>query len=212
MGLSNAEIVRLRAELGYNAVQVANPYLTSFALFETIIQTYIEAGGDTTSSTSVTAQTAPTPVTLTLAAIPTDTSGNALTSLNQVVIDVDSALERATVQSLSGSTITVLLQLAHSGTYPVSVDGGVAMVREKLAYIRTLTAQIQSRAKAAGVAEADGDIKFHSPKDMNRVLGPAGAIWAQREWEREELANFIGVMYLRPLISGGGGGSAVAAY
>jgi hypothetical protein len=209
MGISNAEIVRLRAELGYNAVQVSNPYLTSYALFETVIAQYVEAGGDTTSSTPVIAQSSPTAIALTLASVPTDSNGNALVALDQVVIDVDSLLERVTVQSISGSVITVLLQLAHSGTYPVSVDGGVAMVREKLAYIRNLTAQIQKMMKAAGVSKTD-DVEFHKPNDMVRVLGPAGAVWEQREWERAELADFLGVVYLRGMREQGGG--SVTAY
>ncbi len=211
MGLSNAEVVRLRAELGYNAVQVANPYLTAFALFETVIATYVEDSGSTTSSTVVTATGgAPAVVTLTLGAIPSDNNGHSLQAGDRVWIDVDSLLEKATVRNLSGLTIDVMLALGHSGIYPVAVDGGVAMVREKLAYIRTLTDQIQSRAKAAGVKMADSDVEFHSPREMDRFLGPAGALWEQREWERRELADFIGVVYLRGVRESGG--SAVTVF
>jgi hypothetical protein len=194
MGLSNAEVVRLRAELGYNAVQVANPYLTTYALFETIIKTYVEDGGDTTSSTAVTASSTgqPAVVTLTLAAIPTG-----LAAGDRVIIDVDTLEEKSTVRALNGSTIDVLLMFAHTGTYRVAVDGGVAMVREKLRYIRDLSDRIQKAARRAGLKSVDGEVEFFAPKDMNKVQGVAGALWEQREWERRELANFLGVRYLR---------------
>lgn len=203
MGLSNAEIVRLRAELGYNAIQVANPYLTAYALFETIIQTYVEDGGETTSSTGVLATGGdPAVATLTLVSITGFTAGD------RCIVDVDSLEEKATIRSLSGSTISVLLALGHAGTYRVAVDGGVAMVREKLRYIRDLSQQIQDLAPAGGVKKAD-EVEFFSPVEMSRVLGPAGAAWEQREWEREELANFIGVVYLRGLRKGQAGSSLV---
>lgn len=201
MGLSNAEIVRLRAELGYNAVQIGNPYLTAYALFETVIQTYVEAGGETTSSTAVTGTGSPVPATLTLAAIPTDTSGDALVSGDQVIIDVDARLERATIQSLTGLDIVVSLSLTHSGTYRVMCDGGVAMVREKLSNIRKLSDQIQTMSSAAGVKKAD-EVEFFGSADLNHTIGPAGALWQQREWERKELADFIGVVYLRAMRRG----------
>lgn len=215
MGLSNNEVVRLRAELGYDAVQVANPYLTAYSLFETIIKTYVEDGGETTSSTAVTASSsgAPIPVTLTLAAWPIDSNGQAtLARSDRVLVDVDGLLEKSTVRNANQGalTIEVLLKLAHTGTYRVMVDGGVAMVREKLGYIRDLTDRIQKQAKANGVAQID-ELKFHSPKDMAHYLGPAFLTWQQREKERAELANFLGVYYLRAARtpSGAGGGMVV---
>lgn len=204
MGLSNAEIVRLRAELGYNAVQVANPYLTAYALFETVIQTYVEDGGETTSSTTVIA-TGGDPAVTSLTLV----SATGFNAGDRVIVDVDSLEERATIRSVSGSAISVLLALGHSGTYRVAVDGGVAMVREKLGYIRALTDQIQTMAKAAGVKMADSDVEFFSPRDMNKTMGPAGALWQQREWEREELANFLGVVYLRKQRRGSASGQLV---
>ena len=70
------------------------------------------------------------------------------------------------------------------------------MVREKLRYLRDLTQQIQDMASANGVKKAD-DVEFFSAKEMNGALGPAGAIWSQRDNERRELADFLGVVYLR---------------
>lgn len=214
MGLSTGEVVRLRAELGYDAVQIANPYLTAYALFETVIKAYVEDGGETTSSTAVSASATglPVVVTLTLAAIPTDSNGaQSLSAGDRVIVDVDSLKEESTVRNMDAvaKTIDVFLALAHSGTYRVMVDGGVAMVREKLGYIRDLTARIQKQAKANGVAGLD-ELKFHSPEAMSKLLGPAFVTWQQREKERAELANFLGVIYLRAVRHPqGSGGSMV---
>ena len=215
MGLSNNEIVRLRAELGYDAVQVANPYLTAYALFETIIKQYVESGGETTSSTAVTATGGdPVVVTLTLAAMPVDSDGNmSLSAGDRVIIDVDEFTEKATVRAIDTltRTIDVMLALAHPGTYRVMVDGGVAMVREKLYYIRTLTEQIQDYAPTAGVKKAD-EVEFHSPEQMSKVLGPAFITWLQRDKERAELADFLGVAYLRAIRHPQGAGGSMVIY
>jgi len=215
VGLSNNEVVRLRAELGYDAVQVANPYLTAYALFETIIKQYVEFGGETTSSTAVTATGGdPEVVTLTLAAMPVDSDGNqSLQSGDRVIVDVDSLTEKATVRAINTVTpsIDVMLALGHTGTYRVMVDGGVAMVREKLFYIRELTEQIQTYAPTGGVKKAD-EVEFHAPKDMSKVLGPAFITWEQREKERAELADFLGVAYLRAIRHPQGAGGQMVVY
>ena len=108
--LFTSEIQRIRYELGYNVVQIANPYITTFALFESVIQQYVQGGATTTSSTAVTAATTPTPVALTLA------SATGVKRRRHLVVDVDDRQERAIISALSAAIATVSLSKAHSGT------------------------------------------------------------------------------------------------
>src|SRR5215471_2659866 len=118
MALLDAELNRIRYELGYPGLSVlAEPYIGIAAVFTRIVQPYLLSGASSTSSTAVTAATAPTLVTLTLA------SATGFDAGARVVIDVDARQEMVTVESVSGSTISVLLKLAHTGTYPVTVEG-----------------------------------------------------------------------------------------
>ena len=195
MALLDSEIRRIRAELGVNILTVdAEPYIGVTQLFEQVIQQNVTAGAVTTSSTVVTGSGSPAAVTLTLA------SATGFNSGDRVIVDVDSLQESATAQNVTGSTVTLLLSLSHSGTYPVTVEGGESLIRAKLKYITTLTGQIQTMATAAGIKSADsGEVEFFSARDSRLKLGPVGALWEQREWEREELAELLGTIYPRKL-------------
>ena len=119
MALLDSEIARIKAELGYNLLTTgALPYIGITQVFEQVIQDNVLAGASTTSTTAVSAQSTPTPVGITLA------SATGFAAGVRVVLDVDDRQETATVQSMSGSVITVQLTGVHSGTYPVTVDGG----------------------------------------------------------------------------------------
>ena len=68
MALSNAELERIKAELGYNVLTIgALPYVGFSQMFTNVVQAYMSSGASTTSSTAVTAATTATPATLTLA-------------------------------------------------------------------------------------------------------------------------------------------------
>lgn len=150
MSLTDAELMRIRYELGFNLLETsAVPYIGVTQIFEQVIQPYLASGTNTTSTTAVTAATTATPATLTLA------SASGFTSLARVVVDVDDREEVATVQAVSGSTITVLLKLAHSGTYPVILEGGEAIIRDILRKIRTVHTQINAAVNTAGIKRVD---------------------------------------------------------
>ena len=84
MALLDAEIARIKAELGYNILTTgAVPYIGITQVFEQVIQSNVLAGATTTSSTSVSAATSATPSTLTLA----DATG--FVAGARAVIDVD---------------------------------------------------------------------------------------------------------------------------
>lgn len=194
MALLDSEIRRIRAELGINVLKVtAEPYISITQIFEQVVQANVTAGAITTCSTSVAEADTPTVVSLTLA----DATG--FNAYDRVVVDVDSLQEYATVRSISGLTISILLALGHTGTYPVTVEGGESLIRAKLRKIIALEQQIDEMAPAGAVKKADDDVEFFSPREMRSILGPAFIAWEQREYERRELAELIGIEYPRGL-------------
>ena len=159
MSLLPSEIARLKYELGFNVMSVgAEPYIGVAALFEQVIQPYLSAGAVTTSATAVVAATTPTLATLTLASATGVAEGAA------VIIDVDSLQERATVRSLSGASMGVLVSKAHSGTYPVTVEGPESIIRALLRKLQALSGLgaegiIDEALDTAGVKKVD-EIEF----------------------------------------------------
>jgi hypothetical protein len=195
VSLSASELARIRAELGYNVLTVgAEPYISYHALFDVVIQPYLQAGTATTSATAVTAATSPTPVTLTL------TSATGFSAGVRVVIDVDARQEVATIQSLSGTSMVVHLSKAHSGTYPVTVEGGETIVRGILRQLDRLTGvggQLESSATTSGIKKVD-EIEFFGESSEDKTAGIQSLI----SYWRDELASALGVVNLRDLRGG----------
>jgi hypothetical protein len=146
MALLDSEIVRIKAELGYPLLSLSTPYIGITSIFEQVIQVYMTGGAATTSSTAVTAATTATPVTITLA------SGTGFTTGDRVVIDVDDRQEIVTAQRVTGASLTVLLTKEHSGTYPVTVEGGESIVREILGRIRAVKNSIAALSSSSVVS------------------------------------------------------------
>lgn len=182
MALSTAEVARIKAELGYNLLTTANPYIGTTLLFTQIIQPYLESGTSTTSTTSVTAASTPTPIDITLA----DATG--FSAGDRVVVDVDGRQEIVTIRSVSGSTINVSLSLAHSGTYPVSVEGAETIVREILTRIRETKSKM-AEVNGTGALKSVDDVSWYDAgsKSQFGVLGENLSYW------REQLASALGV-------------------
>ena len=183
MALLDSEIWKIKAELGYNVLTVgAEPYIGFAAIFDQIIKPYTSAGAKTTSNTAVTAETEPSPVTLALALSDGFTAGD------RVAIDVDSRQEIATVQSLSGSNITVLLMKDHSGTYPVTVEAGDSIVRETLRHIANVKGEMGSTFGEGSLRKVD-EVEFFQTGGSNMF----GQLGTQLTFWREELAAQLGV-------------------
>lgn len=200
MPLTTSEIYRIKSELGYNALTLgAVPYAEVYAVFDVVIQPYLQEGGDTTSSTSVTATTsgATTPVALTLA------SGTGFAAGYRVWIDVDDRQEEATVQSFSSPIITVQLKNTHSGTYPVTVDGGLAIVRQMLKRVRDAQEKVAFLSGyGVGPLKKVDEIEFH-PSGNNKT-----AIALAREgvdYWRDQLASTLGLRNFNRPNRGSGG-------
>jgi len=183
MALLQSELIRLKAELGFNVLAVgAEPYISIVALFDQVIAPYMTAGAATTSSTSVSAQESLTPVTLTLA----DSTG--FSEWCRVVVDVDARQEIATARAITGATVTLDLRRAHTGTYPVTVEGGESIVREYLARIREVKAEMAGTFGEGQLKQVD-EISFYQ-SGVNTLFGNLGG---QLAWWRDELASILGI-------------------
>jgi hypothetical protein len=194
VALLESELRRIREELGYNVLDAgAEPYISVYAVFDQVIAVYMQGGASTTSSTTVVAASTATPVTLTLA------SATGFASGDKVAIDVDDRYEQAHVQAVSGSTITVLLQLAHTGTYPVTVEGGEMIVREILREIAKVKARIGQILSIAGLKRAD-EVEWYP---ASKSQGPFAELTKMLAFWRDELASALGVQNLRRARWGG---------
>lgn len=200
MSLLDSELARIKWHLGFNLLDVgATPYIGVAAVFEQVIQPYLSGGAATTSSTAVTAASAPTPVTLTLASVVGFTAGD------PVIVDVDSRQERATVQAVGVSTITVLLSLAHTGTYPVTVEGGESIVRSILKQCDAAWTAYSEVLTSAGLESlGNGEIVWSTESRNSR---PTMLKRTLDHW-RGELASALGLARM----NSGSGGCSTTLY
>ena len=200
MALTDSEVQRVRYELGYpNLNTAAEPYIGIVAVFTQVIQPYTLSGASTTSSTPVTAASTPTPQTLVLQSAVGFNAGAV------VIIDVDSRQERATIQSLSGTSMTVQLSLAHSGSYPVTVEGGESIIRDILRELRSVADAISSLKDRVGLKKAD-EIEFFGGGQTlaSQGIDPMTHTLNLREYWRDELARCLGIPRLNAKSSSGG--------
>lgn len=197
MALLTSEIQRIKYELGYNVLRVgAEPYIGVTQMFEQVIQPYTQGGATTTCATAVSAASAPTPVALTL----TDATG--FTVGDAIVVDVDARQERATIERLSGSAATVLLTLAHAGTYPVTVEGGETIIRELLGNCVRVGKSIAAATSRAGLKRVD-EIEFQDAA-AGGMSAVTKALTRELSYWRDELAGALGCANLRAIRRGGG--------
>ncbi len=183
MALLQSELVRLRVELGFHALTVdAEPYISYVSLFDEIIAPYLQSGASTTSSTVVSASSSPEQVTLTLV------DGTGFHTGDRVVIDVDSRQESVTAQNVSGNSLVVLLSKAHTGTYPVTVEGGETLIREKLGEIRTAKQKLV-QSFGYGALKSVDDISWYPAGTSSQF----DLIASNIAYLRDELAALVGI-------------------
>lgn len=205
MALTASELVRLKAALGYPVTTIgAEPYISYVQVFDQVILPYTQGGASTTSSTTVAAATTPTVVTLTL------TSAVGFTAGDRAVVDVDSFQETPIIRSVSGSTIGVVLSLAHTGTYPVTVEGGESLLRALLKQLGAVEAQFSQVVQTAGLKRAEDIEWYQAGAGMGKAGGSAqlAALFAQRDDLREQLARALNVANLW-LVRRASGGNVV---
>jgi len=194
VALLDSEIQRIRFELGYTVLGVnSEPYVEYFGTIDRIVALYLNAGATTTSSTTVVASDTLTQRTLTLA------SATGFVAGATIYVDVLPQQERAVVQSISGSNVVVYLQKAHVGSYPVTVDGGESIIREKLAQLYAIDEKISAALNTAGLKRVD-DIEFYGG---TKATSQAVMLSQLRDMRRDELASALGVANLHRLRRGG---------
>jgi hypothetical protein len=198
MPLTSGELDRIRAELGYNVLNVgAEPYIGVHAVFSQVILPYLREGNDTTSTTAVTAASAGQFVTLSVA------SATGIVLHERIAVDVDDAFEMATVRSVSGTSVGVFLKKAHAGTYPISVDSGLVQVRECLAVLYDIQREMFDDAGSGALKKVD-EVEFYEMRGKRSSLE---GLLAKRELFRDELRSRLGIPR-KPIQQSAGGFSA----
>jgi hypothetical protein len=208
--LSQSDLQRIKHELQFSQLTVgAEPYIGVTRYFEQIVQSFINSGVITSSATVVPASpTFPTAVSLTLAS----PSGGAqppgtLAVLDHVIVDVDAAQEFATVMSVQSNSITVQLSKAHGagGAYPIEQEGGEALVRIHLNYLRKIADRIQRFGARAGIKKAD-EVEFfggsHGRSSEDSGFKTLGQM--QQHFRRELCMLLFGVGSIQQFQGGGG--------
>jgi hypothetical protein len=179
--LTEGELDRIRAELGYNVLNVgAEPYIGVQAIFSQVLQPFLREGLETTSTTTVAAHTAGAVVALTLASV----TGISLRS--RIAVDVDDSLEMATVRAIAGTSVSVILKKAHAGAYPISVDAGLQIVRECLAGIYRAQLLIEDLEGEGALKKVD-EVEFYDSRGKTRLQ----LLEAQAEHWRNRLASVL---------------------
>lgn len=199
MALLDSEVMRIKFHLGFNLLSIgAEPRIDHVALFDQVIKPYVDAGAKTTSSTAVTAAEPAAPVSITLASVVGFTAGD------RVVVDVDSLTERSTIRSLSGSAISVVLALAHTGTYPVTIEGPESIIRDLLMRCDRAWTTYTTAIESGGLEQLGkgGEIRWYPEAGGG---GPIGAAATGLARVRIELGKALGVAPL----SGSGGSLSV---
>ncbi len=116
----------------------------------------------------------------------------------------------------SATTIVVGLFKAHAGTYPVTVEGGESIIREKLQILRVLKGPyggqlggllLRTTARA-GIKKVDEVEFFGGAGALSEGQSPLSQVLQMIEWYRDELASDIGV----PRQNGRGGGGSCEMY
>lgn len=182
--LDDADIVRIRAELGDNIVAaLANPYIGVRVVYD-VIQSYVQT--DVVPTSSATTVSTSGPVVLTLGSV------SGLDVGSRVVLDVDDQREVVSVRAVSGSTVSVVCRKTHSGTYPVEVENPLTIVRGLLADLETISQRERLLFGSAGVKRVD-EIEFFGASEGGSALV---SIDAARKRARIRLAQACGVVWI----------------
>jgi hypothetical protein len=190
MPFLQSELDRIRAELGFNLLEVgATMYVSIVSFFDTVVQNYIADEITTTATivTAIPAASVPAPQTLSLA------SATGFIVRQKCVIDVDSREEKATLSNLSGTSATFLLSNAHSGTIPVSVEGPITIAREYLTRIEEVKAEM-AETFGVGQLKAVDEIQWYASGGSGSSGGNTtfGNLNSQLRHWRCELAAVLG--------------------
>lgn len=182
--LSTDEMARIRAELFDNLLDTgAMPYISVLTVYQVIQANVLSSDTAATSCSDTVSAAGPT--TLTLASV----SGLAVGT--KVQIDMDGQRETVSVRHISGSTISVICSLTHSGTYPVEIESPLTLVRGILWDLSNMDQVLIRRARStAGIKSVDQEVEFFGPSD-----GGGRLVEMSREQMRlrGQLASYCGL-------------------
>ena len=219
--LLQSELSRIMQELGYSGLTLsALPYAFDgiTQIFLQVLQPYIQQGNFTTSSTVVAANANPTLTTITVASVtqpgqpnigPVPNPPTSIVVGNTIIVDQDIYQERTYVQAITGNAIQCMLQNPHQGIYPVNVEGGESIVRDRLRDCINIQQQISTIASRLGVKKAD-EVEFFAT--TNQQQGTRGEYLALQKYFRDELGVVCGLENLRNRRPGRGGGGLMTNY
>lgn len=105
-----------------------------------------------------------------------------------MAIDVDARQETVTVQALSGTSLTALITKTHSGSYPVTVEGGESIVREKLAELFSARSRRAEDQGSGALKAVVGDVEYY-----DTGMTAFATSNAEIDILRDELAAILGV-------------------
>lgn len=200
MALLQSELERLKFESGYNLLTLsALPYAIDgiTQIFEQVVQPYLQFGALSYSTTPVTATVPPVyqQMTLTLAS----TAG--MSQGDRIVVDQDLPQEFSHIETIVGNTITCSIINSHSGSYPVTVEGGESIVRGLLKECVLIQQRISRVATRAGVKRVD-DVELY--QQTTEAMGPRAELLALQRYWRNELCSALGLPNLREERAGSG--------
>jgi hypothetical protein len=218
MALTNDEVLRCKAECGFNTVGIgAEAYggLDGYvALFDRAIQPYM-IDLSTTSATCVVANSSSAVQFLTLASNPTAPGNNvqalAFAQGSNISVDVGPNAETSVIMAINGLVITCPLVNAHGsyGPYPVRYRGAEQFVRDIFARIDVINGQLAGSAVlSGGIAQVD-EVKLYAAQGGRRgsTMDRHQSLVFQRLQARHDLCLLLGIPYLPDVRQSTGGGS-----
>jgi hypothetical protein len=181
---------RVRYELGYSALTVAGEPYFAIAYAPEVALDSLYSAESTTSVTTVSSTTAPTTITLAL--------GTGFFTGGRIHVDAGARREVVVAQYVSGTSLTALFTLAHSGTYSVEVESGEAMLRTILGQLDRVQSELASSSSTAGIKKAD-EVEFFNGSD-GAVLS---SLTTERNRWRDELGSLLKLPNLHNVKRGG---------
>lgn len=183
--LNDAEMDRIRAELGFPTISIsALPYIPHAHIFN-VIRDNVKSTYDVTTSSSTVSAAGPTTITV--------ADSTNISQFTRVVIDCDAQRETVTVRNVSTLTLSIVASKTHSGTYPVEVETQLTLVRQLVEELTALGQIIRTRLTSSGVKKVE-EIEFFG--DATWINSSLGHLYQTQERMRQELAERCGLSTL----------------
>lgn len=197
--LLDSEIAVIKREVLDNVMDYgATPYIGVLSVYN-VIQDHV-ISSTVAPTTSATAVTVAGPTVLTLVSV------TGLVAGMRVVIDTDDLRETVTIRAIVGSTVSVICNNLHSGTYPVEVESPLTLVRGILSDLNNLDTYQRAAPGTAGLRKAD-EVEWATGSES-----PLHTLMARRTQLRVELANACGIGWVLRDIRARNSGSSYEAY